>query len=208
MSKHNELLCQIERFAATGDPYFQRVAETVAPVKMHTLRGASFLSIAMSAHLPGFKVEPKKCYDNSSILALVLEDFGVKYVEGFVISGSRIDSHAWISHDGRYYDPTYEQVAKQFKKYGNWRKEYSYAKVIEMSATDLWATCCPGGRSKEYHIPGPATVGMWGFSDDAQEFYALKGVEAGSVIAMLKDDRFREMVIQTSSLVTTPPSAG
>ncbi|WP_306599179.1 hypothetical protein [Geothrix sp. 21YS21S-2] len=187
----DSLVADLKRIAETGDPYFKRVADLAEPVKIFTIRQNPMLKSHFEFTLNEFIALPNKCYDNASLLALFLERYGVTYVEGFVRTDTGIQSHAWIGWQGRYYDPTYEQNARDLKTPGNWRANYQYAKVIELSATEAWANCIPGGRDKEQALPAPLSIAMWGFNDFSMMIYALKHQDPDQLITLLKDPKIK-----------------
>lgn len=182
----SSLLKNLQQLAETGDPYFQRAMKEAAKVKIRSLRRNSLLTTTMKSGIFNLKPESGKCYDNALKLGLVLESQGTMYVEGFVMIGDLIYSHAWISDDGNYYDPTYEEISKRHRETPSLIKVAEYVKIAEMKASYAWANCLPGGRSTEYLPPVPVTVSMWGFDDSKRDFYAPDGIQVESLEEILK----------------------
>jgi len=181
----SSLLNKLQHLAQTGDPYYQQAIKNAAKVRIHTVRRDSLMTMLLKGGMPGFEPESGKCYDNALRIALALERSGVYYVEGFVRFGEQIYSHAWISHEGRYFDPTYEVISIKNGYSPSLVKEGEYVKIAEMTASHVWANCLPGGRTTEYLPPTPVTVSMWGYGDLERDCYAPIGHHMATLSNML-----------------------
>lgn len=182
----SSLLQDLQQLAETGDPYFRQAITNARKVKIHTVRRDSLMTMLLKGGMPGFEALPRKCYDNSLHIALALEQHGVSYVEGFVMFRGQINSHAWICHQGRYFDPTYEAISKRKGYSPSMMKAGEYVSIAEMSASYAWANCIPGGRSIEYLPPVPVTISMWGCDESKREIYAAFGYTVDGIVEELK----------------------
>lgn len=179
------LLKNLQQLAETGDPYFQQASKSAKKVRIHTVRRDSLMTMLIKGGLPGFIPEAKKCFDNALYIAQALERHEVNYVEGFVMFRDRIYAHAWICHQGRYFDPTYEEISKKKGYSPSLMKAGEYVSIAEMTASYAWAHCIPGGRSLEYLPPTPVTVSMWGADDSKRDIYAGHGSTVDSLVGQL-----------------------
>jgi len=182
----SSLLRMLQQLGESGDPYYQRAIKHAEKVKIHMVRRNSLLNLMLREGIRGFKLKPKRCYDNALTISLILENQGVKYVEGFVLNRGKIFSHAWISFNGRYYDPTYEGISCEFECLSSPIKPDEYVCIAEMTASYVWANCVTGGCDIEYLPPVPVTISMWGFDDSKRSFHAPDGIEVDSLERILK----------------------
>jgi hypothetical protein len=121
-----------------------------------------------------------QCYDNSLAIARILERKGVEYVEGFVIDEYGINSHAWITFDGRHYDPTYEYTLRDFQLKGGCRNGSCYISILQIGATELYQKVVPGGKRRGSRLPNPVTISLWGFPPSMTDLYGLKPMSIDS----------------------------
>ncbi len=181
----SSLLHKLQQLAETGDPYFQQALKNARKVKIHTVRRDSLMTLLLKCGMPGFEPEPRRCFDNALYIAHALEQHGVSYVEGFVMCRGQINSHAWICHQGRYFDPTYEALSKRKGYSPSMMKAGEYVSIAEMSASYAWANCIPGGRSIEYLPPVPVTISMWGCDDAKRDIYSPIGYTVDTILEKL-----------------------
>jgi len=130
---------QLERLSTTGHPFWIKANECARPVEIHFIRECEELQAALRENCPGFVPAINLCFENAFFMASRLESLGSKYVEGFTISPDSVNSHAWLSFQGRYYDPTLEHgfSLPGYKLDQDWRQRNDYIALIEESPSTL-----------------------------------------------------------------------
>jgi len=137
------LLDTIATLAKTQDHFWEQAHEHAQIVELHEIKKTNMLKRELFHSRTGFRPVPKDCFANAWKYSFWLKRFGVKYVEGFVLSNGKIFSHAWISYRGRYYDPTYEYIASLCNNDSNWRDNYVHLKILEAPLMTVARKCYP-----------------------------------------------------------------
>jgi len=129
-------------FKALPHPYLEMVIKDGIEVEINKLSSNKHLEKKVQSYFSQVGFLRNGCYFNSYNLMRELESDGVKYVEGLVAeeSGSLL-AHAWISCDGRYFDPTFEVndfiLARDHGIKPSQRDENIYIKLIEWKMKDF-----------------------------------------------------------------------
>ncbi len=166
MSKHMPLPESIRLIAQQTDSrYYEQASECLQPLMVSRIsQSETIRELINSACRSGVLLAPQDCYWNAYSLAYILEEQGVTYVEGLFLGEGCIFAHAWIGHEGKFYDPTLEFLDKWNKDLPGWKPffntNHEYAALIEMSASDLQHAAAIQGMELEDLIP-PFAPYLW-----------------------------------------------
>jgi hypothetical protein len=99
---------------------------SVAPTKSQALRRFK----------KDFKYSPRigECYKNARNFSQcgVSKPMDTTYVEGYLLSGGILCSHAWNCYEGQYFDATIEEVLRQHGTDSDRNTQNYYIKMVEM----------------------------------------------------------------------------
>jgi hypothetical protein len=130
---------------------------------------------------PGYSPAVNNCFENSFSLAEKLEGIGACYVEGFNFHNKLINSHAWISYRGQYFDPTLEHgyALPEYQSEQDWREDAHYIALIEMPPSQVCSVTGFDGHfpfvGEDAKIVPPFSRHIWGIREVYEDQFAIKG---------------------------------
>jgi hypothetical protein len=136
-SKTDKTSTFLSTMANTGHPFWKKVHSQGKRITINIIKGHPVMDYIFSIELGGFKSIPSRCFHNSFCIANRLKKMNIKYVEGFAISDGMVQSHAWISFDNTYFDPTYEHTFGKKSALKNWHKQTEYIAVAEYTVDEI-----------------------------------------------------------------------
>ena len=166
MRHHMPLYESIQLIAQqTNSSYYQQASECMQPLRVSRIsQSETIRELINSACRSGVLLAPQDCYWNAYSLAYILQAQGVTYVEGLFLDAGCIFAHAWIGHEGKYYDPTLEFLDTWNKDLPGWKPSFrtdcDYVAFIELSASELQHAAAIRGMKFDDLIP-PFAPHLW-----------------------------------------------
>lgn len=122
-------------------PYVKMVLDHGQRIKIKKLDTNKRLEILIDYYFRTIGYERNGCFFNSYGIMRNFNKEGIRYVEGLVRDNGFLCTHAWISFEGSYFDPTWEMnrilLQRERGIESDFDSDQEYLKIIEFSMRDF-----------------------------------------------------------------------